>query len=148
MKTDTIRRLIALKTESINQLRQDLYQLEQLVKESRKEHELILVETQDYADGISLQESSGKSLLAIEMIERRRFLASLHLEVSRKKKSVAEVEQQYDYALNNLKQAYMEVKTLDLLAERKAALKLLQDSRKSFTTADDEQTMRHVSVVE
>jgi len=146
MKTDKINRLIDLKTEHLNGLRQDYRRLEQLVTDSEKLHQQALSHYDGYAKQIHAMEADGTQLLAVDMIDRRRFLATLHKEVSSTTDALAEVVKQQEYAQQGLKQAYVEVKSLELLAERKSILKKHQDNRKLFTLADDEHAARIVQI--
>ncbi len=148
MKTDKINRLIDLKTEHLNGLRQDYRRLEQLVTDSKKLHQQALSHYDGYTKQIHAMEADGTQLLAVDMIDRRRFLATLHKEVSSTTDALAEVVKQHEYAQQGLKQAYVEVKSLELLAERKTILKKHQDNRKLFTLADDEHAARIVQIGE
>lgn len=144
MKHTPIQRLIQLKTEHVNQLRQDLQQLEQLVEDNDKLHQQALAAHVEYAEQIQVLEAGGGQLFGMEMIDRRRYLAQLHQESSRQAVALDNLRQQCEYAQQGLKQAYMEKKSLDLLLERKLIADTTQQNRKAYAQADDAHVTRNV----
>ncbi|MCB5191885.1 hypothetical protein LG198_14220 [Methylobacillus arboreus] len=144
MEIDKIQRLIAIKTEHLNALRQDMRQLDMLHASVRQQHDAALKDYQDYAAQILVLENRQYSS-ATEMMDRRRYVVQLHQVAEQARQALENVQQQQDLAKETLMQSYTEVKSLELLAERQQASLLQEERRKMFVLADDEQMLRYMA---
>nr|WP_240032097.1 hypothetical protein [Pseudomethylobacillus aquaticus] len=145
MRTKKITRLLEMKKHELDALRQDMARLDQLTTVAAERVRAARDVQDRYTHQIRDHESAGLFLTAVEMIERRRFLAHLTTQSEQAEESLEGVQVQKNYALQGLNTKYTEMRSLELLAERELAQKQVIDDRRAYAAADDEYTIRFVT---
>ena len=144
MRAETINRLIDIKRDELHRLRLDVEQLEQLVEQSRIEHERTVQDHMEWMESIRTMEIGNRLASALDMKEARDFLTHLHGKSKHTEQGLAEVTRQRDSARKTLQQMFIEKKTYELIDERNRSAIRKELLRRQQKTADDEELIRIV----
>jgi flagellar biosynthesis chaperone FliJ len=141
MQTDALIRLIEIKKGELESLRKELVLLSGLEQEAHDKYIHALKQKKDFIK--ETQEIEGKRLLtASTMISHRAFLAHLHQQSLDLEGLLMQVREQLEHARNGLKQAYVEMKSFEMIAKRKSDEKRTKQTRNQFVASDDEELVR------
>lgn len=136
----TLNRLISLKREEMDGLRQDLARLDHLLAVAEQDWNGARKDEAGFLELTRLRESNG--LEAHLMVERRRYLALLHDKTEEKILAKNQALAQRDQAMKSLEAAYLEIRALEKLSERRTTIALEDARRSAYMQADDYEIAR------
>ncbi len=144
--TATIARLIAIKREEVDRLRQDLGRIERLVElaqtqlESAEQDEAAFLEETRQAE-----HPTAGGLDAEGMLERRRYLMHLQGETEKQRRTLDQALEQQRRARRGLDKAFAEMRALERLAERRQLRAVAERQRLDYLRADDQEITKTVN---
>ncbi len=142
MRIQTISRLIEIKKGEIENLSIDLVQLQNIKDNAEKNLENAQQEQMDFLSQLMQIEISQSILVAVDMISYRNFLAHLNQKIKHAENTLLQISEQIDLAQHNLKQAYIEMKSFEIILKRKRNEIRLEFNRKELAIADDQELLR------
>lgn len=142
MDSGKINRLIDIQRQQLDELVVDLNRLQQLLETHLELHQDALKEKNDFSQIFHRSLDQG-GMGAAEMQEYRSFLGHLHDKCLETEQIVVQVTQQKDHAQMYLKQAYAEVKSLEVLKQRISEKERLDLSRRIYIQADEQSISKY-----
>lgn len=142
MQIETISRLIEIKKNDVENLSIDLVQLHNIKDSAEKNLENV---QQDHADFLQqlVQAESGQSILvAVDMVSQRHYLTHLNQKIIHAENTMFQISEQIELAQHNLKKAYIEMKSFEIILKRKRSFIRLEVNRKELAIADDQELLR------
>jgi len=141
----TVARLIAIKREELDQYRQDLARLEQIVSAARTLLDTAIENERNFLDEIRQNEHAETRLDPPRMIQNRRYLIHLQNETKQTQEAADQAVTQRDQAHQCLKTAHSEMRSLERLAERRQVRAHSEQQRLDYLRADDQEIARNIS---
>ena len=144
MNTDVraLEQLIALRKHSLEELRKDLSTLDFLVRECSEKLNTAHANHDVFAEETRQAEVGLASLVAVQMMERRRYMAYLQQHIEQAEKTLGEATEQQRRAQKAFNDCFTEIRTLERVAERRKAALRQELQRKSYLVADDQEILR------
>ena len=142
MTNTKIERLVRIKREGLNSLRQDLMRLGQMLSLSESALEAKASEENDFIKGIQALEVTGSALYPAEMLASRNYLIHLEVQIKTIQNELAELNRQLENARFAVNQAYVEIKALEKVSENKKNELVLKQSRRNQFIVDEAELIR------
>lgn len=138
----TVARLVAIKREELEHHRVDLLRLQHILcNEAVKLKEAEEIE-RSFVNGMRVAEAGNSRLDASVMIESRRYLLVLQNRIEEQQRAFDEVEALRSSAQGELDRLFVEVRALEMLAERRKASGMRKEQRIAYLHADDQEITR------
>lgn len=139
----TVARLIAIKREELDRLRQDLGRMDRLVELGRAQFDGAKRDEQAFLEETrQAEQRTQASLDARKMIERRRYLLHLQSETEKKQLALDQALEQQKQARRSLEKAFAEMRSLERLAERRRTRAAAERQRLEYLRADDQEVTK------
>jgi flagellar export protein FliJ len=140
--TASLRKLIALRQENLDRLRQDVLRLRQLQQEARRALDDANGSLVSFLAEMRSAEGKDARLHVDRMQDRRAYRVQLDQRVAEHSDALAALENQLDQAQAALEACHREIKALERIAERREETAHIAEQRRDYRAADDAELQR------
>jgi len=140
--TRSIERLVAIKREALDEFRQDAARLDVVVRTVDERYRQASERSKQFLAETASNEIRGKALDANVMIVARQYLQRLQALSTEIWQELDQAKVRHEEAQSQLETAFTEVRALERLLERRQKITQIQESRKSYLAADDQEICR------
>lgn len=140
--TRNIERLVAIKREALDEFRQDVVRLNDIVDAVDQRFRQALENSKQFLAETISSETRGNTLDAEAMIGARRYLHWLQDLAVKISQELEQAKARHAEAASLLENAFTEVRALERLLERRQRAKVLRQSRTDYFAADDQEICR------
>jgi len=138
----TLERLVEAKREALEPIRADLIRLNRLCDELQAALDQAIEERDGFLNDLRAIESRPGSMLAGEMMHKRRYLEYLTQLVYAAKRTLTDGMEQRDQAHQLFETRYTEIRALERLGEKRHETSVRTQQRLAYSVQDDVEIIR------